>query len=171
MLSLLPSQTQKGTERLDCVHLTGIWSRKKFHPLKPFMMYGFMIIFLWFCGRLWCLLGEEAPTTESWNCLIWKRSVRMSPTINPALPCSPLNHLPEDHIHMFLEWWQGDGDACTFLDSLFQCLTSLLLKTFSLIPNLNIPWQNLRPFPLLLSLVNCKKRPPPAWLQHPLREL
>lgn len=34
-------------------------------------------------------MGEKALTTELWNCLIWKRSVRLSPTINPALNQAP----------------------------------------------------------------------------------
>ncbi|KAK4828289.1 hypothetical protein QYF61_024954 [Mycteria americana] len=46
-----------------------------------------------------------------------------------------------------------DGDSTTSLGSLFQCLTTLLVKKFFLISNLNFPWCNLRPFPLVLSLV------------------
>lgn len=37
------------------------------------------------------------------------------------------------------------------LDSPFQCLTPLLEKKFFLMPNQNLPWHNLRPFPLVLS--------------------
>ena len=44
-----------------------------------------------------------------------------------------------------------DGDSTTSLGSLFQCLTNLLVKKFFLIPNVNLPWGNLRPFPLVLS--------------------
>jgi len=40
-----------------------------------------------------------------------------------------------------------DGDSATSLGSLFQCLTTLLVKKFFLITNLNLPWHNLRPFP------------------------
>ena len=43
-----------------------------------------------------------------------------------------------------------DGDSTTSLGSLFQCLTTLLVKFF-LLSNLNLPWCNLRPFPLVLS--------------------
>jgi len=37
------------------------------------------------------------------------------------------------------------------------------VKKFSLISNLNLPWHNLRPFPLVLSLVTREKRPTPPF--------
>ena len=43
------------------------------------------------------------------------------------------------------------GDSTTTLGSLFQWSTTLRVKEFFLIPNLNLPWCNLRPFPLMLS--------------------
>jgi len=46
----------------------------------------------------------------------------------------------------------GDGDSTTSLGSLFQCLTTFSVKMFFLISNLNLPWCNLRLFPLVLSL-------------------
>uniref|UniRef100_A0A8V0XGV5 EH domain-containing protein n=1 Tax=Gallus gallus TaxID=9031 RepID=A0A8V0XGV5_CHICK len=42
-----------------------------------------------------------------------------------------------------------DGDSTTSLGSLFQCLTTLSVKKFFLIFKLNLPWCNLRPFPLV----------------------
>ena len=45
-----------------------------------------------------------------------------------------------------------DSDLTTSLGSLFQCITTLLEKFF-LISNLNFPWHNLKPFPLILSLL------------------
>ena len=45
-----------------------------------------------------------------------------------------------------------DGNSTTSLSSLFQCLTTLSVKKFFLISNLNLPWHNLRPLPLVLSL-------------------
>ncbi|KAK4812358.1 LOW QUALITY PROTEIN: hypothetical protein QYF61_018808 [Mycteria americana] len=53
------------------------------------------------------------------------------------------------------------GDSTTSLGSLFQCLTTLLMKKFFLTSNLNLPWCNLRPFPLVLWLVTWEKRPTP----------
>ncbi|KAK4828191.1 hypothetical protein QYF61_024625 [Mycteria americana] len=41
-----------------------------------------------------------------------------------------------------------DGDFTTSLGSRFQFLTTLSVKTFFLISHLNLPWHNLRPFPL-----------------------
>ncbi|KAK4831181.1 LOW QUALITY PROTEIN: hypothetical protein QYF61_015913 [Mycteria americana] len=58
-----------------------------------------------------------------------------------------------------------DGDSTTSLGSLFQCLTTLSVKKFFLISSLNLPWHNLRPFPLVLSLVTWEKRPTPTSLQ------
>ncbi|KAK4824091.1 hypothetical protein QYF61_010602 [Mycteria americana] len=62
-----------------------------------------------------------------------------------------------------------DGDSTTSLGSLFQCLTTLSVKKFFLISNLNLPWHNLRPFPLVLSLVTWEKRPTPTSLQPTFR--
>jgi len=39
-----------------------------------------------------------------------------------------------------------DGDSTTSLGSLFQCLTTLSVKKFFLISNLNLPWHSLRPY-------------------------
>ena len=46
-----------------------------------------------------------------------------------------------------------DGDPTTSLGSPFQYLTTPSVKKCFLIPNLNLPWHNLRPFPLVLSPV------------------
>ncbi|KAK4822563.1 hypothetical protein QYF61_016132 [Mycteria americana] len=61
-----------------------------------------------------------------------------------------------------------DGDSTTSLGSLVQCLTTLSVKKFSLISNLNLPWRNLKPFPLVLSLAvveSDKVSPQPPFLQ------
>ncbi|KAK4823315.1 hypothetical protein QYF61_000917 [Mycteria americana] len=67
------------------------------------------------------------------------------------------------------QWGFRDGDSTTSLGSLFQCLTTVSVKEFFLISNLNLPWRNLRPFPLVLSLVTWEKRPTPTSLQPPFR--
>ncbi|KAK4825522.1 LOW QUALITY PROTEIN: hypothetical protein QYF61_000035, partial [Mycteria americana] len=54
-----------------------------------------------------------------------------------------------------------DGDSTTSLGSLFQCLITLSVKKNFLISSLNLPWRNLRPFPLVLSLVTWEKTPTP----------
>ena len=43
------------------------------------------------------------------------------------------------------------------LGSLFQHLTTLIVKNFSLISNLNLPSLNLKPFPLALLLPTLSK--------------
>ena len=40
----------------------------------------------------------------------------------------------------------------TYLGNLFQCVTTLWVKNFLLISNLNLPCLSLKPFPLVLSL-------------------
>ncbi|KAK4829771.1 LOW QUALITY PROTEIN: hypothetical protein QYF61_006495, partial [Mycteria americana] len=61
-----------------------------------------------------------------------------------------------------------DGNSTTSLGSLFQCLITLSVKKNFLISNLNLPWCNLRPFLLVLSLVviaSDKVSPQPPFLQ------
>jgi len=62
-----------------------------------------------------------------------------------------------------------DSDSTTSLGSLFQCLITRSVKAFFLIYNLNLPWWNLRPLPLILTLVTWEKRPTPTSLQPPFR--
>jgi len=45
-----------------------------------------------------------------------------------------------------------DGDSTTSLGSLFHYLTILSENNFFLIFNLNLPWCNLKPLPLILLL-------------------
>ena len=45
-----------------------------------------------------------------------------------------------------------DGASTTSLGNLFQCDTTLWVKNFFLISNLNLPCLSLKPFPLVLSL-------------------
>lgn len=54
-----------------------------------------------------------------------------------------------------------NGDSTTSLRNLFQSITTLFVKTFFLISNLNLPWQNSWPFPLVLLLVDWEMRPTP----------
>lgn len=97
---------------------------------------------------------------ELWNCLGWKVSLRsLNLILDPALPCLPLSHIPEWHIY-----------------TSFQCLHHFPRQPFPVqnffpISNLNFPWHDLRPFPLVLSLVRWEKRPTPPWLQPPFTQL
>lgn len=60
-----------------------------------------------------------------------------------------------------------DGDANISLGAPSQCLTTLSMKKFFLIPNLNLPLHSLRPFPRVPTLVAWEKRPTPSSLQPP----
>ncbi|KAK4826673.1 LOW QUALITY PROTEIN: hypothetical protein QYF61_010682 [Mycteria americana] len=113
-------------------------------------------------------LGSSSPSRELFNliptnCLGWKRPLRLSsPTVNLALPSPPLNYGPKHHIYTSLKYPQGYFNSTTSLGSLFQCLIILSIKKFFLISNLNLPWHNLRPLPLSLSLRR-RDRPPPLY--------
>jgi len=68
----------------------------------------------------------------------WKRPLRSSsPTIHPTTP-GLLYHILKYHIYMFLNT-SRDSDSTTSLGSLFQCLTTLSIKKFFQISNLNLP--------------------------------
>jgi len=45
-----------------------------------------------------------------------------------------------------------DGASTTSLGNLFQCFTTLCVKNFFLISNLNLPCPSLKPFPLVLHV-------------------
>lgn len=79
--------------------------------------------------------------------------LRLSPAVNPALLCSLLNCILKCHI-TYLSNASRDGDCSTSLGCLFQCLTTFSVKKVFVIYNLNMPWHNLRAFPLILLLVN-----------------
>ncbi|RMC14746.1 hypothetical protein DUI87_06920 [Hirundo rustica rustica] len=63
-----------------------------------------------------------------------------------------------------------DGDSTTSLGSPFQCLTTLSVKKFFLMPNMNLLWRSLRPCPHILLLAAWEKRPSLTWLQPLVRE-
>ena len=56
------------------------------------------------------------------------------------------------------------GASTTSLGNLFQCLTTLRVKTFFLMSNLNLPSFSLNSLPLVLSLYALVKSPSPAFL-------
>lgn len=78
----------------------------------------------------------------------------------------------------FLVWWihvqqkiSREADFTTSLGSLLQFLTTLWVKNFFLISNLNLPWHYLKPFPLILSFGMWQKRLIPTWLRSPFPQL
>ncbi|NXI76764.1 CFA70 protein, partial [Rhipidura dahli] len=77
--------------------------------------------------------GEKPSTAPG-----WKGPPRSSSaTVNPALLCSPLTHVPKCHIHTAFEHFQ-DGDSTT------------TLSVNNFFPVIQPLWCNLRPFPLIL---------------------
>ena len=58
-----------------------------------------------------------------------------------------------------------NGDFTASLDSPSQSFTTLFVKKFFLISNLNLPWCNLRPFCLVISLAMRQKILTPSSLQ------
>jgi len=57
-----------------------------------------------------------------------------------------------------------DGDSTTSLATLFQCLITPSEKKFFQISNMNLPWGNLRPLSLILSLLPGRKgKSPPRY--------
>ena len=68
-------------------------------------------------------------------------------------------HIPQCHIPTALGHLQGQvtpplpGQLC-------HCLTSLSEEKFFLISNWNLPWSNLRSFPLILSLLPGRRHQP-----------
>jgi len=57
-----------------------------------------------------------------------------------------------------------EGAATSSLGNLCQCFTTLMVKNFSLISNLNLPSFSLQPFLLVLSLQALVKSPSPSFL-------
>lgn len=53
--------------------------------------------------------------------------------------------LQDDEVNLFFQHLQGWGLSPGEL----QCLTTLSVEKFSLMPNLELPWHSLRPFPWL----------------------
>jgi len=57
-----------------------------------------------------------------------------------------------------------EGAATAALGNLPQCFTTLMVKNFFLVCNLNLPSFSLQPFPLFLSLLILVKSPSPSFL-------
>lgn len=64
--------------------------------------------------------------------------------LNTTMPKKPACKVP---CLLFLNT-SRDSDSTTSLESIFQCLATLSMRKFFLISNKNLPWLNLRPFPL-----------------------
>jgi len=112
---------------------------------------------------------ENAPVPYriiEWLRLEMTSKIKSNCQPNTTLPAKPRPEVP--YSTGFLNT-SRDGDSTTSLGSLFQCLTTLWTKILFLISSLNLPWHNLRPFPLVLSLVTWEKTQTPTSLQPPFR--
>lgn len=85
------------------------------------------------------------------------------------LPCSEQGHL---QFHQMLRAPSSltlsiyrDRTSTTSLGNLYHCLTTLIVKSFFCISNLNLPSLSLKPFPLILSQQALLKRLSPYFLQ------
>jgi len=81
--------------------------------------------------------------------------IKSNSQLNTTMPAKSRPQVPR--LHSFFNT-SRDGDSSTALGSLVQCLTALSVKKFFLISNLNLPWHNLRPLPLVLSRCLCKQK-------------
>lgn len=87
-----------------------------------------------------------------------KTSKSPSPAFNLAVPSLPVDMSLSTTSTRLLNV-PSNGDSTTSLWSMLQCLTTLPVKKFSLIFNLNFLWCNLSPLSLALSLAVWEKRP------------
>ena len=62
-----------------------------------------------------------------------------------------------------------DQASTTSLGNLFHCVTTLCVKNFLLISNLNLPCLSLKPFPLVLSLSTLVNSCSPSCLYAPFK--
>lgn len=77
----------------------------------------------------------------------------------PTTPTKVLTEpSPQVHIHTFFSNTSRDSASTTSMGSPFHCFTTLSMTEIFLISTLNLPWHNLRPFPLLLSFVTWQER-------------
>ena len=120
--------------------------------------------------------SEAGAQSDSWPGCNWRmtESLRLGQTSeitrssrhpNPTMPGKLCPEVP--HLQSF---WTPPGMVTPPLPwaAWSQCLTALAVKKFSLISHLTLPWLNLRPLPLVLSLVTREKRAPvprttPTW--------
>ena len=80
----------------------------------------------------------------------------------------PLDQPAQSHIQPGLERLQ-EWDIHNLLGQPVQCVTTLWVKNFLLISNLNLPCLSLKPFPLVLSLSTLVNSHSPSCLYAPFK--
>ena len=90
------------------------------------------------------------------------------PVLTPCYvqSCQPLEWAAQSHIQPGLECLQGWGIHNLLV---FQCVTTLCVKNFLLISNLNLPCPSLKPFSLVLSLSTLVNNHYPSCLYAPFK--
>jgi len=172
VLTLIFNQHCPGLQGKICQNVTGFQMKCKYWTFWNLLMafYSFP------ASELYEWDTVEMKVSDSWqqeqsslhlwrehqsqNDLDCKRLLRSSsPTVHlsAVLPTKPCPSVPHLHVSSTPpgQWFP------TSLSSLFQCLTALYKREFSLISSLNLPWHNLRPFPLILSLLPGRRGWPP----------
>ena len=103
----------------------------------------------------------------------WPGLKRTTVIISFQPPCyvqdrQPADQAAQSHIQPGLECLQGWG-IHNLLGQLFQCVTTLCVKNFLLISNLNLPCLSLKSLPLVLSLPTIVKSHSPSCLCAPFK--
>ena len=99
------------------------------------------------------IVQELKVSLESQNGLGWKGPYRSSSSNPPAMGRDTFHQtrLLKAPANLALNTAR-EGAATASLGSLCQCLTTLMVKNFFLISNLDLPSFSFEPFPLVLSL-------------------
>ena len=82
--------------------------------------------------------------------------------------CQAVVQAAQSHIHLGLECLQGLGIHRS-LSNLFLCVTTIWVKNFLLVSNLNLPCPSLKPFPLVLSPSTLVNSHSPSCLYVPFK--
>uniref|UniRef100_A0A8C3SQ49 Uncharacterized protein n=1 Tax=Chelydra serpentina TaxID=8475 RepID=A0A8C3SQ49_CHESE len=102
--------------------------------LTAVVVFLFVVVVLMIINRVWCY-----------------KKRRWAPCLTGQMPQDPpLGRSPLGFVKPALKT-SKEGDSTTSLGNPFQCFTTLLVKKFFLMSNLNLPLCNLRPLLLVLS--------------------
>ena len=126
-------------------------------------------------GEIFLCLEETFRSVTNHRTIEWPGLKRTTMIIEFQPPRyvqgrQPADQAAQSHIQPGLECLQGWG-IHSLLGQPVQCVTTLWVKNFFLISNLNLPCPSLKLFPLVLSLSTLVNNPPVYTLQcRPLCE-
>jgi len=102
----------------------------------------------WYGSRGWT--SQNHRVIESYNPYIWKGPLRIMQSNSSAMKRNMHSEIRLSGARSSLTLKvSGSGLSTTSLGNPFQCLTTLTVKDFFLISNLNLPSISLKPFPLV----------------------